>query len=83
MLKRVRIYGCGSFFLFHHLNESKHFVRSLVGIVFIVIFLEVVLGDEMLTPELINLKAAFVDVKMNISLFKIRGAGLPNTGFGM
>ena len=40
-------------------------------------------GCEILTPKLVDLKTAFVYVKMDIALFKIGGAGFPNLGFGM
>ena len=46
----------------HHLDKMEHFVGPLIGIgLFIVGFF--VLGLKMLTPKLIYLKTAFVDVK--------------------
>ena len=38
-------------------------------------------GCEILTPKLIDLKAALVDVEMDIALLKIGCAGLPNLRF--
>ena len=38
---------------------------------------------KILTPKLVDLKAAFVYIKMNIALFKIGRAGFPYFCFGM
>ena len=48
----------------------------------------IVIGHRMVrlkifTPKLIDLKSAFVHVKMNVTFFKIRRTGLPNLGFGV
>ena len=40
-------------------------------------------GFKVLTPKLVDLKAAFVHVKMNVTLVKIGSAGLPNLCFRM
>ena len=40
-------------------------------------------GLKIFTPKLIDLKSAFVHVKMNVTFFKIRRTGLPNLGFGV
>ena len=66
----------------HHLDETEHFIRALVGITFLIIR-HIVFGTEILTPELVNLKSALVYVEMNIAFFKIRRAGFPNQRFGM
>lgn len=42
-----------------------------------------VLGLKVFTPKLIDLKTALVYVKMDIALFKLGCAGLPNFGLGM
>ena len=67
---------------FHYLDESEHLVRSFVGVMLIFV-LERMVGLEIFAPELIDLKAALVNVKMNVTLLKIRRAGLPNLGFGV
>ena len=66
----------------HHLDKTEHFVRTFIGIMFVCIG-HLVVGCEILTPKLIDLKTALVDVEMDIALFKIGSAGLPNLGFGM
>ena len=38
---------------------------------------------KIFTLELVNLKAAFVDIEMNISFLKIGRAGFPSNRFGM
>ena len=68
--------------LFHHLDKSEHFVRTFVGIVFVIVG-HLVVGLKILAPKLIDLEAALVHVEMNISLLEIGGAGLPNLGFGV
>lgn len=42
-----------------------------------------VCGLIVFAPKLINLKTALINIKMNIPLFKIGRAGLPNCGFGV
>lgn len=59
----------------------KHFIGAFVGVVFLVVGL--VRGLKIFTPKLINLKTAFIDVKMNIPFIKIGRASLPNHCFGM
>ena len=80
MLKRMRKKFTG--LLFHHLNKSEHLIGSLVGIV-IFIAGQVVLGNKIFAPKLVYLKAALVDVEMDIALFKVGSAGLPNYRFGV
>ncbi len=68
--------------LFHYLDKPEHLVRSFVmsvfdffgrGIRVLMIFAE----------EFNRRKSAFVDVKMDVPLFKIGRAGLPDLGFGV
>ena len=66
----------------HHLDKPKHLVGPLVGIVLLVVH-HGLLGDKMLAPKLVDLKAALVDVKMDVPLLKIRRAGLPDHRLGM
>ena len=68
--------------LLHYLDKTEHFVRPFVGITFIVVG-HLVVGCEILTPKLVDLKAALVYVKMDIALLKIGRAGLPNLRFGV
>ena len=42
-----------------------------------------VLWLEILAPKLVNMKTAFVNVKMNITLLKVRSASFPNLSFGV
>ena len=67
---------------FHYFDESEHLVRPFIRIMLIFV-LERMVGVEIFAPELIDLKAALVNVKMNVTLLKIRRAGLPNLGFWM
>ena len=67
---------------FHYFDESEHLVRPFIRIMLIFV-LERMVGLEIFAPELIDLKAALVNVKMNVTLLKIRRAGLPNLGFGV
>ena len=67
-------------FLFHYLKKSEHLIRTLVGGVLIIVR-HCVIGFEILTPKLVDLKAAFIDVEMDIPLFKIWRTGFPNLGF--
>ena len=66
----------------HHLDKSEHFVRAFIGITLVCIG-HLVVGCEILTPKLIDLKTALVDVEMDIALFKIGSAGFPYLGFGV
>ena len=68
--------------LFHHLHKAEHLVRPLVGILPFTLG-QFVLGLKILAPKLIDLKTAFVDVKVDIALFKIGRAGFPYFGLGM
>ena len=69
-------------FLFHYLKKSEHLIRTLVGGVLIIVR-HCVIGFEILTPKLVDLKAAFIDVEMDIPLFKIWRTSLPYLGFGV
>lgn len=62
--------------LLHHLHEPEHFIRTFVGIMFLAVDHRLI-RSEILAPELIDLEAALVDVKMDVAPLKIRGAGLP------
>ena len=66
----------------HHLDKAEHFVRTFIGITFVCIG-HLVVGCKILTPKLVDLKTALVDVKMNIALLKIGRAGLPNLSLGV
>ena len=74
--------GIAILFSFHNLNKSEHLVGAFIGVV-VVFARHFVIGDEIFAPELIDLKAAFVDVKMYVALFKIGRAGLPYLRFGV
>lgn len=64
------------FLRFHHLDESEHFIRPLIGIMFFIIR-HFVIGLKILAPKLIDLKSALVHIEVYVALFKIRRAGLP------
>ena len=67
---------------FHNLFKAEHFIRSLVGACLSVSLRRVRLrvhGEEKLN----GVKTAFVDIKMDIALFKIWRAGRPDLGFGV
>ena len=66
----------------HHLDETKHFIRSFVGIVYF-IFKHFVFGSEIRAPKLIDLKTALVYIEMDITLLEIRCASFPNHRLGM
>ena len=66
----------------HHLDKTEHFIRSLVGIV-LLILKHIVFGLKIFTPKLVDLKTALVYVKMDIALLKIGCAGFPYFRFGM
>ena len=70
------------FYCFHNLHKVKHLVRSLISTVFFVIG-HFVISFKVFTPKLIYLKAALINVKMNVTFLKIGGAGLPNYSFGV
>ena len=62
-------------FSFHYLNKPEHLIRALVGVVLIIVR-HFVVGGEIFAPELVYLKAAFVNVEVDIPLLKIRCAEL-------
>ena len=66
----------------HHFDKAEHFIRTFVGIVLFILE-HFVFGLKILAPKLVDLKAALVNVEMNIALFEIWSAGLPNLGLGM
>ena len=66
----------------HHFYESEHLIRPLIGIMFVFIR-HFVVGLKIFAPKLIDLKSAFVNVKMNVALFKIGSTSLPNDRFGV
>ena len=74
--------GVKGYLRFHHLDKMKHLIRSLVGIMFVFVR-HFVVGLKIFAPKLIDLKSAFVNVKMNIALFKIGSTSLPNDRFGV
>ena len=59
----------------------EHFIGAFVRVVVFVAGL--VSGCKMLAPKLVDLETTFVDVEMDISFFKIRGAGFPHFRFGV
>ncbi len=68
--------------LFHDLDKPEHLIRSFIMSVFdflgrgIRVFM-------VFTEEFNRRKSAFVDVKMDVPLFEIGRAGLPDLGFGV
>ena len=62
----------------HHLDKTEHFVRTFIGIALIVIE-HLVVGCEILTPKLVDLKTAFVYVKLLAKYAKEHG--FTNTKF--
>ena len=52
----------------HHLDKAEHFIRAFVGITFLVIH-TLVCGLKILAPELIDMKAALIDIEVDIALF--------------
>ena len=66
----------------HHLNKAEHLIRSFIGITFVCIGHRMV-RLKIFTPKLIDLKTAFVYIKVDIALFKIGGTGFPYFGLGM
>ena len=61
----------------HHLDKAEHFVRTFIGVTFVVIGHRMV-RLKIFTPKLIDLKAALVYIEMDIALFEIWRAGFPN-----
>ena len=77
ILNEVRGYLCVSF---HILFKAEHFIGTLIGCCFSVFLRRIRLrvhGGEKLN----GVKTAFVDIKMDIALFKIWCAGRPDLGF--
>ena len=68
--------------LFSYLYKPKHFVRSFVRVM-LLITRHLVVRLEILAPKLEKMKTAFVNVKMNIALLKVRSASFPNLSFGV
>ena len=66
----------------HHLDKPKHFIGAFIGIVVVTIG-HLMIGNEMFTPKLINLKSALIHIKMDIAFLKIRRAGFPDHRLGM
>ena len=64
---------------FHDFDKAEHFVGAVLLLVVLGRQIERVLCGE----KLHNLEAAFVEVKVDIPLFKIRGESFPHLGFGM
>ena len=60
----------------------EHFIGAFVRVVFLVVR-HGVSGLEILAPKFVDLETAFVDVEMDIPLFKIRSAGFPHFRFGV
>ena len=59
--------------LLHYLYESEHLVRTFIRFR--------MLRLKKCTPKLIDLKAAFIYIEVNIAFFKIGCTGFPNLGF--
>ena len=53
----------------HHLDKPKHFIGAFIGIVVVTIG-HLMIGNEMFTPKLINLKSALIHIKMDIRFSK-------------
>lgn len=68
--------------LLHHFYKPEHLVGTFIGIMFF-IFGHIAFQLKIFTPELIDLKSAFIDIKMNITFLEIGCASLPNHRFGM
>ena len=64
--------------LFHNLHEVEHLVRAFI------LWMPVwhsFSGCKILAPKLVDLEAALVNIEVNVSLIKVRGAGFPHFGF--
>ena len=66
----------------HYLDKTEHFVRTFIGITLVCIG-HIMLWLKILAPKLVDLKAALVNVEMNIAFFEIWSAGFPYFGLGM
>ena len=67
---------------FHKFFKAEHFIGTLIGCCFSVFLRRIRLRVH--SGEKLNgVKTAFVDIKMNIALFKIWRAGRPDLGFGV
>ena len=78
----MRYYAMLSWSLLHRLDKVKHFVGAFASVTVIIVGYRVC-RCKMFAPEFIDLEAAFVDVEMNVALFKIRGTGFPHHRFGV
>lgn len=66
----------------HDFYEPKHFSRPIIEPIFLVIG-HAVLWLKLFAPKLVDLKPAFVHIKMNVSFLKVGRTGLPHLCFGM
>lgn len=66
---------------FHFLDEPEHFLRAFI--IRRSIRARFVQHPVIAAIEFHRVKPAFVDVKMNVPLLEIGGAGLPYLGFGV
>lgn len=64
---------------FHDFDKAEHFV----GAVLLLVALGRQIKRMLCGKKLHDLEAAFVEVKVDIPLFKIRSKGFPHLGFGM
>ena len=69
-------------YLFHYLYKMEHHIGTFALVVVFIVG-HFVFGLKVFTPKLINLKTAFVHIKVYVSFLKIRRASLPNLCFGM
>ena len=60
----------------------EHYIRTFAWVMVFIVG-HFVRGLKIFTPKLINLKTAFVHIKVYVSFFKIRRASLPNHRFRM
>ena len=72
----------GELSLFYSLYKVEHFIGAIVRVVFFVVR-HWVRRLKMLAPKFVDLETAFVDVEMDIPLFKIGRTGFPHDRFGM
>ena len=79
ILNEVRGYLCVSF---HNLFKAEHFIGTLIWCCFSVFLRRIRLRVHS-GKKLNGVKTAFVDIKMDIALFKIWRAGFPDLGFGV
>lgn len=62
--------------LLHYFFKSEHFVRTFATVLLVRVTVE-------FAKKLYGMETTFVDVKMDIPLFKIRRAGFPNFCIGV